>query len=234
MALIKCPECGKKVSSKARVCINCGLKLKSNYLVGVLFMLFIFLMFVAWIDSHSKKIIDLDDKIRNSAKLQKEIVNSEVDSDFNYDVVDVGGWKVSSYKNKTIGLTSTSAAIMSETKILWIGEDVGRGAIFSVLESSRDGRSVTLRLIGAVPFCLRETCKVGVTFDAGKEILFSAYKRHNDTNSNSHLEIQSNGEIEQQIKNSKTMRIGAEFEEYGEIGFLFNVMNFDTDKYLNQ
>lgn len=30
MALIKCPECGKEISDKATICINCGLPLKQN------------------------------------------------------------------------------------------------------------------------------------------------------------------------------------------------------------
>ena len=30
MALIKCPECGGKVSSKANVCIHCGYPLKKK------------------------------------------------------------------------------------------------------------------------------------------------------------------------------------------------------------
>lgn len=29
MALIKCPECGKEISDKATVCINCGYSLES-------------------------------------------------------------------------------------------------------------------------------------------------------------------------------------------------------------
>ena len=28
MALIKCPECGKEISDKAEMCINCGFPLK--------------------------------------------------------------------------------------------------------------------------------------------------------------------------------------------------------------
>ena len=28
MALIKCPECGKEISSKDKICPNCGYKLK--------------------------------------------------------------------------------------------------------------------------------------------------------------------------------------------------------------
>ena len=27
MALIKCPECGKEISDKAEICVNCGLKI---------------------------------------------------------------------------------------------------------------------------------------------------------------------------------------------------------------
>lgn len=30
MALIKCPECGKEISSKARACPNCGYPLKKS------------------------------------------------------------------------------------------------------------------------------------------------------------------------------------------------------------
>lgn len=32
MALIKCPECGKKVSDKANVCIHCGYPLEETEL----------------------------------------------------------------------------------------------------------------------------------------------------------------------------------------------------------
>lgn len=35
MALIKCPECGKEVSSKAQVCINCGYPLSEIPTSGV-------------------------------------------------------------------------------------------------------------------------------------------------------------------------------------------------------
>ena len=27
MALIKCPECGKEISDKAEICVNCGMKI---------------------------------------------------------------------------------------------------------------------------------------------------------------------------------------------------------------
>lgn len=30
MALIKCPECGKEISDKAEMCINCGFPLKQH------------------------------------------------------------------------------------------------------------------------------------------------------------------------------------------------------------
>lgn len=37
MALIKCPECGKEVSDKAKVCIQCGCKLhKEQSVLGII------------------------------------------------------------------------------------------------------------------------------------------------------------------------------------------------------
>ena len=30
MALIKCSECGKEISDKAKMCVNCGAKAKNN------------------------------------------------------------------------------------------------------------------------------------------------------------------------------------------------------------
>ena len=30
MALIKCPECGKEVSDKAKICVHCGYPLKDK------------------------------------------------------------------------------------------------------------------------------------------------------------------------------------------------------------
>jgi hypothetical protein len=29
MAMINCPECGKEISSEAKICLNCGCPLKS-------------------------------------------------------------------------------------------------------------------------------------------------------------------------------------------------------------
>ena len=53
MALIKCSECGKEISDKAKICVNCGKKIQQNYfkkimlaiiVLAVLFILFIFTM----------------------------------------------------------------------------------------------------------------------------------------------------------------------------------------------
>lgn len=35
MALIKCPECGKEISDKAKVCINCGCPLEEVSTTGI-------------------------------------------------------------------------------------------------------------------------------------------------------------------------------------------------------
>ena len=32
MALIKCPECGKEISDKAEICVNCGINMFLFYI----------------------------------------------------------------------------------------------------------------------------------------------------------------------------------------------------------
>lgn len=45
MALIKCPECGKEISNKAKVCPHCGIKIRSGALkISAIFLVGIFVV----------------------------------------------------------------------------------------------------------------------------------------------------------------------------------------------
>jgi hypothetical protein len=235
MALIKCPECGKKVSNKAKSCINCGIKLKNNYLLFALIVLLICIGIVLWLASYSKKLIEYDNQFSSNSKAQQlDSLEPKPNKEIDYKVSDIGSWKVSRFKNPNNGVTSKSVSIMSETKILWPDEDFGRGAIFSIQESSVTGRAVIINLLGDEPFCLRDTCSVVVKFDAGAERVLVAFKRYDESSRSAWLEIQSDGEVETLIGKANVMRVNAEYQESGQLEFVFNVMNFDIDKYLNR
>ena len=45
MALIKCPECGKDVSDKAKSCPNCGNPISNNGVVGLQFIKIVHIIF---------------------------------------------------------------------------------------------------------------------------------------------------------------------------------------------
>ena len=52
MALIKCKECGKEVSTKAKSCPNCGAKVKKNIgCLQSLFFIFLALFFIGYLGS---------------------------------------------------------------------------------------------------------------------------------------------------------------------------------------
>ena len=46
MAMMECPECGQKVSDKAKNCPNCGMKLKKNYFIPIAIVAIIVLVII--------------------------------------------------------------------------------------------------------------------------------------------------------------------------------------------
>ena len=64
MALVKCPECGKEVSSQLRKCNNCGYKLKridkkKRNVFIVIFCVIIMLTIVGFILLHNTRVVVL-------------------------------------------------------------------------------------------------------------------------------------------------------------------------------
>lgn len=51
MALIKCKECGKEISNKAKTCPHCGAKVKKSASMGCLVMIIVIVLVIGYIGS---------------------------------------------------------------------------------------------------------------------------------------------------------------------------------------
>ena len=116
MALIKCPECGKEISDKAEICVNCGLKIaeienlhevsqkkeheilqeqnnKTKSIIGVIIAIIVVVFFV-WLiwyqstaDERSRQ--RLQNSIDELKQTQKEIDDLEQQLDYNNQLIDL-------------------------------------------------------------------------------------------------------------------------------------------------
>ena len=81
MALINCPECGKEVSDKAKVCTNCGVKIKkkSNKILKlVISIVVVILIFVVGIFYFINK--QNQEKLISQYKEQASVVDNQISS----------------------------------------------------------------------------------------------------------------------------------------------------------
>lgn len=90
MALIKCNECGKEISTKAEMCPNCGVRVKKKGIVSKIFkwleiicvifvMTCILFLGFLWIKNHTKKEVEENEKEKYIGvwKLQSKSGNIE-------------------------------------------------------------------------------------------------------------------------------------------------------------
>ena len=116
MALIKCPECGKEISDKAEICVNCGIKIsnidnlyevsqkkeqeiiqqqnkktKSTIGIIVIIIAIVFFIWFVWYQSTSderakQKLRNDLDKLKQN---QKEIDDLEQQIEYNNTLIDL-------------------------------------------------------------------------------------------------------------------------------------------------
>ena len=109
MSIIKCPECGKEISSETKICLNCGYKIKKkrkkiksinkkklilgNVFFGVIIVISVILFFSTSILNENEKIIyNAVSKIQPKFKVPSSIEVSEVKLCGNeYAILNIGG-----------------------------------------------------------------------------------------------------------------------------------------------
>ena len=116
MALIKCPECGKEISDKADICVNCGMKIaeienlhevsqkkeheilqeqnnKTKSIIGVIIAIIVIVFFVCLIWYQSTADERARQRLQNSIdeleQTQKEIDDLEQQLDYNNQLIDL-------------------------------------------------------------------------------------------------------------------------------------------------
>ena len=116
MALIKCPECGKEISDKAEICINCGIKIsdienlhevsqkkeqeiiqqqsnKTKSTIGLVIAIIVVVSFVwlIWYQSTADERARqrLQNSIDELKQTQKEIDDLEQQLDYNNQLIDL-------------------------------------------------------------------------------------------------------------------------------------------------
>ena len=116
MALIKCPECGKEISDKAEICVNCGIKIaeienlhevsqkkeheilqeqnnKTKSIIGIIIAIIVIVFFVWLIWYQSTADERARQRLQNSLdglkQTQKEIDDLEQQLDYNNQLIDL-------------------------------------------------------------------------------------------------------------------------------------------------
>ena len=116
MALIKCPECGKEISDKAEICVNCGIKIsdienlhevsqkkeqeiiqqqsnKTKSTIGIVIgiIVVVFFVWLIWYQSTADERARqrLQNSIDELKQTQKEIGDLEQQLDYNNRLIDL-------------------------------------------------------------------------------------------------------------------------------------------------
>lgn len=79
MAMIKCPECGKEISDKAKVCPNCGVKIKGKN--NIILIIIIVVLFIVILGSTYFVIHNKEDKKDTQEKNQENTVDETETND---------------------------------------------------------------------------------------------------------------------------------------------------------
>ncbi len=92
MALKKCKECGKEISSKAKTCPNCGAPIKKQISTGSgCLIIILFVIFIAWIFS---SVFDTPSSIPSSTSAKQWFHGGNLHN------ATVAQWKGATYQNK--------------------------------------------------------------------------------------------------------------------------------------
>lgn len=87
MALIKCPECGKEISDKAKCCPNCGAKMKKTSIIAVICIIVMVVVAITGIyfvvnrnRTNNKSQVSNQEKVNKVEKdTEKEIIKEQED-----------------------------------------------------------------------------------------------------------------------------------------------------------
>lgn len=136
MALLKCPECGKDVSSSAQTCPSCGHPLKKRKkekkkgscltkILGVIIVFFVLVFAIAGVDDNEEN--NAVTKIDSKTKQEKEIEYIEISSSDLIDIYNENQVKCKqNYDKKSLAVTgkvqSVGTDVMNNTYVC-LGHD---------------------------------------------------------------------------------------------------------------
>ena len=98
MALIKCPECGKEVSDKAKMCINCGCPLEEMSSTGIVRIKMPNNIVEGFVGLFSSRRAEVTDSFGNPLWVGQHGDNASFTVDGPTDVITIPGWMGKRYQ----------------------------------------------------------------------------------------------------------------------------------------
>ena len=201
MALIKCKECGKEISSDADKCPHCGKKrsksVQLTIAVAIGFLILLPFLFITPSGSSSKPT-------------------------FTPPVAPT--WVYEEATDKMGGGTSKSASIGSiNTFNLEFPYQGEQRATLTIRKHPRYGKDVILSIERGQFVCNTFDCRIDISFDGGKPILAGGNEPSDHSTTAVFIHGRSFDSLSRQIKKSKRMSIGMNFFQQGTRVFEFDV-----------
>lgn len=228
MALVKCPECGNEVSSKAKNCPKCGFKINKGIgcgtAIGIVLLVFIWLGVISSPTFNPTK----DDKF------QTNIENSQSQTSITSQIKEkVPGdqWAYLQTEDK-MGNGFIYQALVSSTNTVnfdfpYSGQQY---ATLSLRTHPRYGKDLIFKIERGQFLCTSyDGCAVLIRFDEEEPLRYSATSAAD--NSTETLFISNYNKFVGKMLKAKTVRISANIYKEGAPVFEFEVSNFDVKKY---
>ena len=233
MALIKCKECGKEVSSKAESCPKCGAKVATKTgcgtIIGVIFLAFVIFSIFANISGH-------DTPTTPSASNSAPVASTTTDNDITPSVPEPPipegqQWIYSQDEDKmSSGITYHASVLSSNTVNFDFPYSGEQHARLTLRIDPRYGKDVIFHIEKGQILCHSyEDCNVLVRFDDGKAITFTAGGAAD--NSTETIFIRNYGKFVDKLQKAKLVRISTNIYQEGAPVFEFDISGFDKNKF---
>lgn len=211
MAIIKCKECGREISSKAKTCPGCGYKNKKKTSKLTWVILIIIICSLARIGNSPTAISNTSNKT-SVAAIPTSIQTSTPTKNT---------WQYNTEQDEMGRGTIKTASLISENQVEFSFPYSGaQNAILILRSHPKYGKDVMLSIDKGQFLCGIDECNISVKFGDSKAEVFSAGEPSD--NRTTTLFIRGFDRFLSKAKKSKTIKIEAQFYQEGNRVFEFN------------
>jgi hypothetical protein len=238
MALIKCKECNNDVSSKAKTCPKCGIRIAPKpigcftVIVRIIILIFFGILLLAVLAS-----INSDGEKRQSQPTEgtppsKQQIYYE-SPELNKPSLPGAQWMYSKSNDEMAKGTNFYAYVSSSNTVNFAFPYQGKQhGVLTLRTHSRYGKDVIFKIEKGQILCNSyENCTVLIRFDDEKAISFNAISA--EDNSTDTVFIENYNRFFEKMQNAKKVRISLNIYQEGSPIFEFDVSGFNKNNYIS-